>query len=86
MELKVGDRIKGKYSRPEEENLEYTGIVFSVSDFKATVKRDDGKNGSGENIEGYGDGWLIKKNSDNLWYSDASEGSPIEILLNTLST
>jgi len=59
MELKKGDRVRAVF-------VYFIGEVFSVNENKATIRRDDGKIGSGDYIEGYGTGWEIMKR-DGIW-------------------
>lgn len=55
MDLKTGDRIKGWSG-----GLEFTGTVYETHDQnQGTIKRDDGRTGTGKHIEGYGDGWAF---------------------------
>jgi hypothetical protein len=74
MELKVHDRVKGEYSSDT-----YTGIVYAIdctkNPIRATIKRDDGKSGSGENTGGGRPGWVVFRNSDGSWGANENYGT-----------
>ena len=79
MELKVGDRVTGNDNIGfEAYKNDYTGIVVDMESYGATVKREDGVRGSGDWINGYGNGWLINK-LDGKWKSSGTSGKDITI-------
>ncbi len=69
MELKIGDKVRGKYGE-----IEYTGEVIYINDNEATIERDDGEEGGG-----YEGGWYIEKKPDGSWSADTAKGT-LEII------
>lgn len=72
MKLKKGMRVKGEYG-----NIVYIGTVYSIEGECSTIKRDDGTEGGGTNIDGYGIGWNVRQKENGTWGADGSNGTLI---------
>lgn len=66
-EFKVGDRVRGEY-----DGGVYEGIITRVGKRFLTVKRDDGRIGSG-----FEDNWKCEER-DGVVYSDLDHGEPLK--------
>lgn len=92
--LKKGDRISGCV-----DGKSFTGVVYEIkSENCGTIKRDDGKQGSGCDIPDYGSGWkfdnlenynlkLISTNKNNMTliekFALMSKGEPEKSFIKT---
>ncbi len=67
--LKVGMRVRAGDGR-------YSGTVARVAEngLTATIRRDDGVNGVGERIEGYGTGWKVRRRLDGTFGDNGGDG------------
>ena len=72
-ELKVGMRVEGLRDRRGGDN--FRGKVVSVRGSKAEIMRDDGENGGGGYVDGYGTLWVVLKKRDGFWGSNDDSGT-----------
>ena len=76
-DLKIGMRVKG--INEITNIIEYTGTIVGINSDETnyisgktcSIKRDDGTEGSGITLRGYGSTWIsIFQPTENIWHED----------------